>query len=708
MLSLTFASKANNMLTKYKLSIGTTDYELQDSDLKNWDEIECVFKRTDFGGVTRSFTSKFEFSNEAYRLLMQEYDAKDFNASATITFYVINDNWQYEILFQCDLDFSTLTYTEHVLSINAIDNSIASRIKVAKSTKFEFLVGEDVPVWGKYMFDRLRIIETATYEITDGTSNSDGSLTGEYKKSSNYRIYVGQISNEISVGGSLILQEDQTHGDGYLFLAKKDVEISLDYSIAAGIQEGCAPIFLMKNDTEIKQLHSGVEKHPMLVEAEQSSIQAVKDYINSMEYLRSLWNTGRLEGYWVVVNGIVWTVIRDALNSSEWYNTGKTRAEYEAVPSEGTVTFQVSPDDKVWLKFASEDARTFKFMSSSLQFTWQARGATAAIDYITPEELLTCLLSKMDINCDCVISEYDDRISKTLLLAAESIRDIPGAKVYISFNDFCNWMETVFGYIYIVDEDSGVLEFKHRKELFSNQVEIVEIQNAKDFNYKIEKSVLFSSVTIGYEKKDYDSVNGRDEFNFNSSYTTGYTLSEKKLELKSPFRADSYGIEFLVEKRGQNTTDNNSDKDIFFVTGKLKNGEYITNHQPVIVGSITGTLINGEFSPVQCVLANSDYITIMSNYMKLAFASTEGNANIVIDNWGMSEDLVFIDNDMLTAGELSFVCDDLGLPDDVNCLIRVKSQDFVYEGFIRQVSFALSKPEEVEYTIMIKSKQPCS
>lgn len=66
------------MLTKYKLKIGSNEYELQEDDLKNWDEIKCVYKRADYGGVVRSFTSKFEFVNKAYQLLMAEFDKRAF------------------------------------------------------------------------------------------------------------------------------------------------------------------------------------------------------------------------------------------------------------------------------------------------------------------------------------------------------------------------------------------------------------------------------------------------------------------------------------------------------------------------------------------------------------------------------------------------------------------------------------------------------
>ncbi len=44
-------------------------------------------------------------------------------------------------------------------------------------------------------------------------------------------------------------------------------------------------------------------------------------------------------------------------------------------------------------------------------------------------------------------SEFDARLNKTYLLAAESVRAIADAKIYTTFNDFCDWMETVFGYV---------------------------------------------------------------------------------------------------------------------------------------------------------------------------------------------------------------------------------------------------------------------
>lgn len=697
------------MLTKYKLRIGSNIYELQEDDLKNWDEIKCVYKRADYGGVVRSFTSKFEFVNKAYQLLMAEFDRKGFQAQATIELYVIDNNWNYNLEYASELDFATLTYTEYVLSMNSIDDSVESIIKANKSTKYEFLVGEDVPVNGtKFLFDRVKMLETATYAITGGTSEDDGSLIGEYTTDFNYRLYVGLTNNEIAVGGSLHLNEDQTNGDGFMFESMKSLDLTLDYSIAVGLEEGCAALQLMKNDTLIKELHRAVSAHKPWLSRDQTSIEAVMSYINSDPYRKHSWATESWNGDWITVQGIVWVVETDGmLGTNMWVNTGKTKAEYCSIEEHGIITFHVNPSDKIWLKFASDSNRNYKINQSSLKFTWTSRGSAVTIDSISPDELLERLLWKMGVGMDSIIANYDSKFRDTLILPAECIRDIPGAKIYVSFNDFCKWMETVFGYTYVIDEQYGILEFKHRTDIFSNKAEVVEIEGAKDFEYKTESSVLYSSVVVGYEKKDYDSVNGRDEFNFNSSYTTGYNINGKKLELKSPFRADSYGIEFLVEKRNQDTTDNSSDKDVFFVTGVERGGYFQTNRTPKIQNSITDSLINGEFSPMNCVRVNAEYISLMAYNMVLKFASTEGNSNIIINNTGMSDDLWLEDNEMLTAGELKFTCSDQRIPKDLNCLIRVRSKDFIYEGFIRQVSFMLARPETVEYTIMIKTKTPC-
>ena len=101
-----------------------------------------VFKRGDYDGVVRSFSTKFEFANGAYSLLLKEYLSNYLNSSATLVFYTRNNSWLLNEKFRCALDYSTFSYNDTTCEINAVDNSLASLIKAKKGTQYEYPVKE--------------------------------------------------------------------------------------------------------------------------------------------------------------------------------------------------------------------------------------------------------------------------------------------------------------------------------------------------------------------------------------------------------------------------------------------------------------------------------------------------------------------------------------------------------------------------------------
>ncbi len=701
------------MLTKFILRIDNEDYELQPDDLFNWADIQCSYSRAEYGGVIRSFMSKFEFINEAYQRLLTLYDQKGFNATASLTLYIINDSWTYDRCFSCDLDFTTLSYNGNVLSINAVDNSIAARIKANKGTKYEFELGEDIEVNGmQYRFDRLKILECATYTISGGESQDDGSLFGTYEPSQGYRLYTGLTNSEVSVGGAMMYNDDQEDTpEGFLIQARKDIKVKCEWLIDVNKIKGSAELILVKYRgvmTEVlASLAPAVKANPPIFFQDFDSIDEVKALIDNNPGYSHDWAYGEFSG-WVSVRGEVWMAETDMmLGTKRWIDTGVSRDDFTSMAESGSCEFNLRSGEKVCIWFASDETREYGYKKSEIKFTWENRGDAVMIDSVSPQTLVERLLWRMGADCDCIISEKDPRLANVLLLPAESIRQLDKPKIYASFNDFCNWMETVFGYTYTIDDENNILEFRHRSEIFSAIAPVVDIYDVKDLDYSINKDVLYSSVEAGYNKQDYEGVNGRDEFNFSNSYTTTFPISGKKLELKSAFRADSYGLEFLAQKRGQDTTDNQSDNTIFFVSGIDAGNVYIPDRSHQIDGSITGTLINGEFSPVNCIHANREYISLMADSMNLEFASSEGNTDIVVDGFGMSENIELSDCEMLSAGILKFTIAEAVIPDDLNSLIRVHSDGYVYEGFIKDVTMKYAREESVEYQLYVKTKYQC-
>lgn len=75
------------MYYRCELLVGGNVHDVT-NDLVNWDDVEMSFKRNDYDGVVRSFSTKFEFSGGAYSLLLREYQSNYLKSSATIVFYV--------------------------------------------------------------------------------------------------------------------------------------------------------------------------------------------------------------------------------------------------------------------------------------------------------------------------------------------------------------------------------------------------------------------------------------------------------------------------------------------------------------------------------------------------------------------------------------------------------------------------------------------
>ena len=145
-------------------------------DLRNWDDISISYKRNDYDGVVRSFSTKFEFINRAYSFLKREYRSKYLNSSATVIVYKRNNSWLWSELFRCSLDFSTLSDDGYVISINAIDNSLASIIKAKKGVQYEYLVDE-IKEKNQLYYDRLDMLNTVNWVVVgDSVENSSNTV----------------------------------------------------------------------------------------------------------------------------------------------------------------------------------------------------------------------------------------------------------------------------------------------------------------------------------------------------------------------------------------------------------------------------------------------------------------------------------------------------------------------------------------------------
>lgn len=654
------------MYYRCELLIGGMTYDAT-NELVNWDDVEMSFKRGDYDGVVRSFSTKFEFTNGAYSLLLKEYLSNYLNSSATLVFYTRNNSWLLNEKFRCALDYSTFSYNDTTCEINAVDNSLASLIKAKKGTQYEYPVKE-IKESQPLDYDRLLMNSDIKWSIPSDAEEPNVSHVMTAYPNAYYTIPFYML--------------------GQPEIATKDIVEVFD--TAENRFESTESLFgeyLFKNISDRDLTIRIKVKFSVFITYQRPGV-SFPIYIRLSSYNE---NSKELKIYYQSA-------------TIQTFNTYTVDIDENLTISPGEmINFNIAlaKSDPIYQNFPVN----FKFNSldTPLNISFSERGKSVKIDCISPKVLLNRLLrsitDKNNVTGE-IATGVDERLDMAMIVPAESIRGLPNAKIYTSYTKFANWMSTEFGFVPVIGDEK--VTFVHRDTLFQD-TEIKDLQDStSDLEYNVNAGLVYSGVKVGYDKQDYDSVNGRDEFRFINEYTTGITLTDNVLELVSPYRADAYGMEFLAEKRGEDTTDSDSDNDIFFVGASLDGEKYkLVRDGYTISGVISpSTMFNAMYSQRFMIEANARYIGAFAN--ALEFTSSDGNSDVTIN--GVSErSSIVLGNKLFTVGELSVKTGDLEIPSDLTGYIRVEKNGHIYKGYVKSASYNYGRPEAVKYYLIVKS-----
>lgn len=470
------------MLTKYYLEIDGVKHDVPCQCIKNWDEIKCVYKRADFSGVTRSFTSQFEFVGEFYDKLIELYLRDGVNAKATLTLMTITDRWEWEEQFTSDLDFASITWDNYIVKINCIDDSLASSIKARNGTKYEFVVGQDIPVRNSLLYDRITMRNSCVHEIQGECTNAKYGDYVDLKPTGLKRLSTYIVGSGETYENNPILYTDQTEDSDSAFIeAVKDVEkIEIEFEISTNGYKGTWDVVNKANIYLIsfpKGNESSTTNHGHVFQYN-SSVSANREYLGlfpTFEALKRKYPNPQ-KNVWALVGSDLESASEayitpiGNIDNVEWIPATIWTKKVNGVKQKGCSVFvfrnrftltNVKKGQCYALFYECDISnstgsdifgpRYFLAIKSKIQTSWTSKAPSISIDSLTPTDVCKALLGKVTdnkLNVDVNIADTDSRIAKSYLFAAESIRDIPGAKFYTSFSDFCGWLETVFGYTY--------------------------------------------------------------------------------------------------------------------------------------------------------------------------------------------------------------------------------------------------------------------
>lgn len=704
---------------------------MHDEDIVNWEDIKRTVKRKDYGAVTRTFTDTFEFCGGMYSRLIGILRVEGRNAGGKITVETLGDNWAWNKLFDCELDFSTIKITDTKISIGCMDNSLTSLINANKSTKYDL---GNIADPKKLYYDRVIRYPGTTLSHDFAGDIYSGQVYQQIGKvrcvKDKYRPYtdiafipvaVGAVGVDSRVslfsvsGGSIDAAEINSNGEGIVktsdikpfIIARKHCVVRVKINVSIAYTGGLTITYYNRNAA------------PRLV-----ILRTTPDRSNYGYTMLSVPD---------LIPGV-------EFRSGATMDIFKIDADVDLNASEGLILAILTP---AWRSNGSSGAHvgeesTFKIWSALPygDYGYREGGFSMKIEIADEDNLFfdpfQCQVIKPQLLLDTIVKKIAGDSAKayieadtgsvldnTLLIPADYLRGVSylHARVSASYKDFADWMLAVFGYIPFIDDEANTVTFRHRDSFFRDEVVTVISNISRDVELTYNDDFDYAAVEVGYKKKDYEKRFGRDEWRWLTQYTTGVSSSDKTLQLVSPWRSDAYGMEYVSAERrrvGDETVDDKSDNDMFFVCAALDtdDGMYHFVREGYSVSGLEGnasTMFNAMFSPYFMVKANERYLASVASTLK--YASCDGNTSAAVYvgtlQHKVSDDIA-LSNPLFSIQYLSLTTDTYDEVNDWQGLVSVTFAGHDFVCYVDEVEQNPGKESSTSYKLIVKSMTLCS
>lgn len=630
--------------------------------IRNWQEIEQEQERIGLSGVYLTVSFPFEFVLDAKDIIVGMFDQYGFAARAQIYIYLLGNDWKYGAPRIFDLDFVNYEEEDDFVGIPSRKTSLYDYLKTKESTKFEIPVTDiyNPSVQPYWWYERMILKNTTSVA-------ADVFLQGEEYRNTG-------ITVRGSMGSSKAGQD----------MPSTAIEIP---EVTQGGPVDASTIFVKANrqtNLKIKTKVQGKMKVDFLFDPNNNM---------TLTFAINLMNLNA--GYTANVWSNTFTHENNSIKADfevEWEDD-QLLATGQGLNLSYHIYVENGPNQS-YARISEMSIRT------TVELGYDFREDPVRINILEPVTVLQTLVNKITESSNTYTADiqgmgYDDQDerNKIMLCAAESIRNFTNPKIYTSYREFKEWMATL-GYEPNVTENK--LVFKKRDDVFDNDTTAMELPQSQTADLKIypNKDYIYSALKIGYKKIDHENINGIFSFCGQYDYSTDVTNNVNELSIISPYSADCYGIEFLVMKRAEPTTDDKTDKNVFIVNvGRFyeenpPNFEHKTIYSTIAGNIPNQSLFNIALNPRALLVRNGSLLGICTR--RLRFTGADVNSEITWTGEGMNEDVYLPPNIKLFEPVIYDVASaniqELPPDDKVNGIVNFWYKGKLYSGFIKKIS----------------------
>lgn len=207
---------------------------------------------------------------------------------------------------------------------------------------------------------------------------------------------------------------------------------------------------------------------------------------------------------------------------------------------------------------------------------------------------------------------YDSNPAWVTVTSGEGIRRVAGGKIKVSLQkiikDLQRWQLGI-------GVEGNNIRVERLPYFYQKDEVITRLSNVSDVKYQVAKDRLFNLMKFGYPNKEYDELNGREDFFVTNEYSFPSKRVSKTLDLTSAFYASCWAIEYAraMYLAGKDTTDSRYDEDIYLTEVDLLhvNGKFpVKRHTAGTVFGLTypDTIYNTGLTPATTAYYNAERI----------------------------------------------------------------------------------------------------
>jgi len=201
---------------------------------------------------------------------------------------------------------------------------------------------------------------------------------------------------------------------------------------------------------------------------------------------------------------------------------------------------------------------------NSIEINWATSVPETYVKALPALDLGTLLAQKIDANA-LFSSDVASNNIGYMLTSGDALRNLTGAVIKTSMSDYFRAMNCMYNTALWFDTPNDTLHIDDKGVVFESGI-ITNIGEVASLQIEPYIPEQFSVVKFGYKPYEYDTINGKEEFNQDTTWNTPLVRVQGTKDFISPYRADRYGIELVRANLGnKSNADSDNDNDLFWL-----------------------------------------------------------------------------------------------------------------------------------------------